>query len=225
MKKGLFEMISPPARPVAGFAAACMLLVGCMSAAQPQAQSQPQQPPQGQTLETLPAAPVPADYVIGPGDTLNVFVWQNPDLSVSVPVRPDGKITTPLIQDMVAVGKTPSQLAGDIETVLAEYIRSPKVNVILTHPESALNQVRVIGQVEHPSGVPYRDGMTVLDAVLAVGGLTPFASGNRAKLIREVGGRKGTIRLDLHDLVNKGDLRENVAVKPGDLIIVPESLF
>ena len=166
-----------------------------------------------------------ADYVIGPGDTLNVFVWQNPELSVSVPVRPDGKISTPLVQDMVAVGKTPSQLAADIEVVLSEYIRSPKVNIILTNPASALNQVRVIGQVTNPTGVPYREGMTVLDVVLQVGGLTPFAAGNRARLVRKIDGREEEIELELDDLVRKGDLRENLEVRPGDLIIVPESFF
>jgi polysaccharide export outer membrane protein len=174
---------------------------------------------------TAPAASPGADYVIGPGDTINVFVWQNPELSITVPVRPDGKISTPLVQDMVAVGKTPSQLAADIETVLSEYIRSPKVNVILTNPASALNQVRVIGQVVTPSGVPYREGMTVLDAVIAVGGLTPYAAGNRARLIRKVDGREEDIDLDLEDLVKKGDLRENIEVRPGDLIVVPESFF
>ena len=173
----------------------------------------------------VPQAEPGEDYVIGPGDTINVFVWQNPELSLTVPVRPDGKISTPLVQDMVAVGKTPSQLAADIETVLSEYIRSPKVNVILTNPASALNQVRVIGQVVTPSGVPYRDGMTVLDAVIAVGGLTPFAAGNRARLIRKVDGREEEIDLDLEDLVKKGDLRENIEVRPGDLIVVPESFF
>jgi len=175
--------------------------------------------------DDAPLPTVPSDYVIGPGDTLSVFVWQNPELSVSVPVRPDGKISTPLVQDMVAVGKTPSRLAADIETVLSEYIRSPKVNIILTHPASALSQVRVIGQVANPSGVPYREGMTVLDAVLHVGGLTPFAAGNRARLLRKTDGREEEIDLDLDDLVRKGDLRENLEVRPGDLIIVPESFF
>src|SRR5688572_6463782 len=128
--------------------------------------------------------PSRSDYVIGPGDTVQVFVWRNPELTTTIPVRPDGKISTPLVEDMVAVGKTPSQLARDIETVLSEYVRSPQINVIVTQPASALSQVQVIGQVVRPAPIPYRDGLTVLDAVLAVGGLGPFAAGNRAKIMR-----------------------------------------
>src|SRR6185436_3182305 len=127
-----------------------------------------------------PAAPAPGistDYIIGPGDTIQVFVWRNPELSVTVPVRPDGKISTPLVEDMGAVGKTSSQLARDIETVLAEYVRSPKVNIIVSNPISTYSQVRVIGEVQKPQAVAYRDGLTVLDVVLQVGGLTNFAAG------------------------------------------------
>src|SRR5579871_3447985 len=108
-----------------------------------------------------------AEYLIGPGDALQVFVWRNPELTVTVPVRPDGKISTPLVEDMVAVGKTPSQLARDIEKILSEYVRSPRVNIIVTQPASAFSQVKVIGQVLHPAAVPFREGMTVLDAALA----------------------------------------------------------
>ena len=125
-------------------------------------------------------------------------------------MRPDGKISTPLVEDMVAVGKTPSQLARDIEMVLAEYIRSPQVNVILTNAVSTFTQVRVLGQVVAPQAVPYREGMTVLDAVLAVGGLGEFAAGNRGKIVRVVEGKQQEIKVRIGDLVNKGDVSQNV---------------
>lgn len=163
------------------------------------------------------------EYIIGPGDSVQVFVWRNADLSTTVPVRPDGKISTPLVEDMVAVGKTPSKLARDIETVLAEYIRAPQVNVIVTNAVSTFSQVRVLGQVVTPQAVPYREGMTVLDAVLAVGGLGEFAAGNRAKIVRVVDGRPQEIKVRIGDLVNKGDVRQNLPLKPGDVLVVPES--
>jgi polysaccharide export outer membrane protein len=175
----------------------------------------------------VPAQPAVTspDYMIGPGDTLQVFVWQNPELTVTVPVRPDGKISTPLDEDMPAVGKTPSQLARDIERVLAEYVRSPRVNVIVTMPASAFSQVKVIGQVLHPAAVPYRQGMTVLDALLAVGGLGTFAAGNRAHVVRTVDGRETEIRVRLEALVNNGDMSQNLPLRPGDVLVVPESRF
>lgn len=165
------------------------------------------------------------DYIIGPGDTLQVFVWRNAELTTTVPVRPDGKISTPLVEDMVAVGKTPSQLARDIEKVLAEYVRSPQINVIVTQPTSAFSQIKVIGQVARPQSIAYRDGLTVLDAVLAVGGLAPFSAGNRAKVIRTVAGKPTEIKVKLSNLVNNGDMRQNIALQPGDVIVVPESRF
>jgi polysaccharide export outer membrane protein len=170
------------------------------------------------------AAPtVAADYVIGPGDVLQVFVWRNPELSVTIPVRPDGKVSTPLVEDMVAVGKTPSELARDMEKVLSEYIRSPQVNVIVSTPVGSLSQVKAIGQVKTPQGVPYRDGMHVLDLLLAVGGMTDFAAGNRAKIVRQEGGKSREIQVKLDSLVNKGDMGQNVELRPGDVLIVPES--
>jgi len=182
-----------------------------------------------------PAAPTPAaqtaqaaqspDYIIGPGDEIEVFVWQNPDLSVNVPVRPDGKISTPLDEDMVAVGKTPSQLAHDIEMKLSEYVRSPHVNVIVVKPDSVFSQVKVIGQVVHPQAIAYRQGMSVLDAVLAVGGLSEYAAGNRARIVRMVDGKETDIPLRLNALVNGGDMSQNVLLKPGDVLVVPESRF
>ena len=171
------------------------------------------------------AQPVAAAYIIGPGDSLEVFVWRNPELSSTVPVRPDGKISTPLVEDMVAVGKTPTQLARDIEKVLAEYVKSPQVNVIVTLPVSAFSQVKIIGQVLKPQSLPYRDGMTVLDALLSVGGLGPYAAGNRAKVVRSEGGKQTEISVNLEKIVDKGDMTQNIKLQPGDVIVVPETHF
>ena len=156
---------------------------------------------------------------------MQVFVWRNPELSTQVPVRPDGKISTPLVEDMVAVGKTPPQLARDMEGVLSQYVRSPKVNVIVTTAASAYSLVRVIGQVVHPQALPYREGMTVLDAVLEVGGLAQFASGNRARIVRVVNGKETVIHVKLDDLVNSGDTKQNIPLKPGDVLVVPQSVL
>ena len=170
-------------------------------------------------------AVVPPDYIIGPGDTLQIFVWRNPELGATVPVRPDGKISTPLVEDMVAVGKNPSTLARDVEKVLGEYVRSPQVNVIVTQPASVFSQVKIIGQVARPQALAYREGMTVLDAVLAVGGLSQFAAGNRARIMRTTDGRQQEIKIKLAALVNDGDMKQNVALKPGDVLVVPETRF
>lgn len=164
-------------------------------------------------------------YRIGPGDTLQVFVWRNPELSTTVPVRPDGKISTPLVENMTAVGKTPSQLARDMEVVLGEYVRSPKVNIIVTVPVSTFSQVKVVGQVKQPQALAYREGMRVLDVVLAAGGLAEFAAGNRAKIVRSEGGKAREIRVRLGDLLNRGDIEQNLLVKPGDVLVVPQSVF
>jgi polysaccharide export outer membrane protein len=181
---------------------------------------------------TPPQAPLPADqaasgpeYMIGPGDTLQVFVWRNAELTVTVPVGPDGKISTPLVENMVAVGKSRSQLARDIEKVLSEYVRSPQVNIIVTQAASAYSQVKIVGQVVHPQSIAYREGMTVLDAILATGGLAPFAAGNRAKIVRQTNGKTEEIKLKLSALVNSGDIKQNLNLKPGDVIVVPESRF
>jgi polysaccharide biosynthesis/export protein len=174
-----------------------------------------------------PPAPEAANdlYRIGPGDQLQIFVWRNPELSTTVPVRPDGKLSTPLIENMEASGKTPSQLARDMEAVLAEYVRSPKVNVIVVQPVSAFSQVKVVGQVLRPQALPYREGMTVLDAVLGSGGLTTYASGNRAKIIRSEGGKSREIRVKLGKLLNGGDMTQNMALRPGDVLVVPQTMF
>lgn len=168
---------------------------------------------------------VAADYIIGPGDTVQVFVWRNPELTATVPVRPDGKISTPLVEDMVAVGKTPSKLARDIEAVLGEYVRSPQINVIVTQPASVFSQIKVIGQVANPKSIAYREGLTVLDAVLEVGGLGPFAAGNRAKVVRTENGKTREIKVKLSSLVNRGDMKQNIPLQPGDVIVIPESRF
>jgi polysaccharide export outer membrane protein len=176
------------------------------------------------TLAT-PAPTVTPDYIIGPGDELQVFVWRDPELTVTVPVRPDGKISTPLVEDMPAVGKSPVMLARDIEKVLAVYVKSPQVNIIVTKPASAFSQVKVIGQVLRPGAVPYRDGMTVLDAVLAVGGLANFAAGNRSQIVREEQGKQVELSVKLEALMNKGDMKQNLHLQPGDVVVVPESRF
>jgi polysaccharide export outer membrane protein len=155
-----------------------------------------------------------------------VFVWRQPDLTANIPVRPDGMISTPLVEDMVAVGKTPTELADDIEEVLSEYIRSPQVTIIVEGFVGTFNaQVRVLGQAVNPGVVAYRDRMTLLDVMLEVGGLTEFASGNRARLVRKVDGKNEETRIRLDNLLNKGDLDENFVVQPGDVIVIPEAVF
>ena len=179
-----------------------------------------------QAQEAAPAASaVTPDYVIGPGDTIQVFVWRNPELTVTVPVRPDGKVSTPLVEDMVAVGKNPSALARDIEKILGEYVKSPQVNVIVTSPASAFSQIKVMGQVLKPQAMAYRQGMTVLDAVLATGGLGQFAAGNRAKVLRSEGGKQKEIPIKLTRLLENGDMSQNIELKAGDVLMVPESRF
>lgn len=182
---------------------------------------------QAQDDESAPRArSTSGEYLIGPGDTLNVFVFREPDLSTQIPVRPDGQISTPLVEDMMAVGKTPTELARDIESVLAEYIRSPKVTIIVENFVGTFGaQIRILGQVESPGAVPFRDGMTMLDALLEAGGLTEFAAGNRSRLRRTVDGRPQERRVRLDNLLNKGDMRENLDMMPGDVLVVPEAVF
>lgn len=178
---------------------------------------------------TLPSAPPQAAepeyrYIIGPGDTLNIVVWRNPELSSSVPVRPDGRITTPLVEDLVAQGKNPTDLAREIETVLTKYLQDPVVTVVVTGFGGGNDeQVRVLGQAVKPATLPYRQNMTLLDVMIAVGGLTDFASGNRAVLFRGADQKAYNIRLA--DLIKRGDVDANIQVLPGDVIIIPESWF
>jgi polysaccharide export outer membrane protein len=215
-------MRRPSVLMLAGWLAITTLIISCASSPPPAA---PAAAPTAVPAAAAPAKTVSDDYIIGPGDTLQVFVWRNPELSVSVPVRPDGKISTPLVEDMVAVGKTPPQLARDMETVLGEYVRSPKVNIIVTTAASAFSLVKVVGQVAHPGALPYREGMTVLDAILDVGGLGQFASGNRSRIVRIVNGKETVIHVKLADLVNSGDTHQNLPLKPGDVLVVPQSMF
>ena len=166
-----------------------------------------------------------AVYRIGPGDKLNVFVWNHPDLSVEVPVRPDGMISTPLAENTVAAGKTPTQLARALETALSEYVRSPTVNVIVMQFVGSEDQIRVVGQAAKPQSLPYRAGITALDVMISVGGLGQYAAGNRAKIIRGVPPAQKEIPVRLNDLMNKGDIRANISMQPGDVLIIPETRF
>ena len=164
-------------------------------------------------------------YEIGPGDQLNINVWGQPELSVALPVRPDGKISTPLVEDVVAVGKSPTELAREMETILAEGgVRTPRVTVMVQSSVGTFSaQIQVLGEVVSPGSVAYRDQMTLLNAVLEAGGLTPFAAGNRAKLTRVVDGDAVELRVRLKRLLEKGDLDENMLVQPGDVVFVPSA--
>lgn len=172
-------------------------------------------------------APQPTnEYLIGPGDVLSVNVWNNPEVSTSIPVRPDGRISTPLVEDMQAVGKTPADLARDIESVLGEYIRSPKVTVIVTNFVGTYQeQIKVIGKAVNPRAVPFRDSMSLLDVIIEVGGLAEYAAGNRARIVRWEGDTQTEIRVRLDDLLNKGRIKENILMRPGDVLIIPEARF
>lgn len=186
-----------------------VLLAGCAGSRPPPARS----------------VPVTTEYTIGPGDGLTIHVRNNPDISMSVPVRPDGKVSIPLVQNMVAAGKTPAELAKDLELALSEYIRSPLVTVVVTSFEGVYSdQIRVVGEAAAPQSIPYRDGMTLLDVMIEVGGLTRFAAGNRAKLVRTIDGEKKTYGIDIQSLLS-GDISQNVPMIPGDIIIIPRSLL
>jgi polysaccharide export outer membrane protein len=171
---------------------------------------------------------VTPDYRIGPLDTIQIFVWQSPEFSVTVPVRPDGRISTPLIEDLEATGKTPTQLARDIEEKLKVYVQDPLVTVIVSGFAGPFDQqVRVVGEALQPRAIPYRANMTMLDVMIEVGGLTEFASGNRAVLARggTGAGNQGTFNVRLDDLLRDGDIGANVPVLPGDVVIIPQSWF
>jgi polysaccharide export outer membrane protein len=165
-------------------------------------------------------------YLIGPGDRLNIFVWRNEDISISVPVRPDGRISTPLVEEMMAAGKTPNQLARDIEKVLSKYIKMPVVTVIVTDFVGTFGeQIRVVGQAAQPRALPFRDNISLLDVMIEVGGLTEFAAGNRAKIIRRINGVTSEITVRLEDLLEGGDISANTRMRPGDVLIIPEAWF
>jgi len=166
------------------------------------------------------------EYLIGSGDQLNIFVWRNAEISITIPVRPDGRISTPLVEDMVAVGKTPTRLARDIEKRISKYIRNPQVTVIVTQFVGSLKQqIRVIGQATRPQSLPYRKQLSLLDVMIQVGGLTDFAAGNDAKIIRKINGANTEIPARLNDLIKSGDISANLVIQPGDILIIPESWF
>jgi len=182
--------------------------------------------------EVLPSAPLVADtvaaplYQIGPGDTLRIFVWGNPGLSDTVPVRPDGRISIPLLEDLVVSGKSPTDLGREIESKLSAFVQDPLVTVIVTEFVGPFSQqIRVVGEAVEPQAIPYRANMSVLDVMIEVGGLTDFAAGNRAKVIRLEDGEQHQFQIRLDDLVKDGDITANVAMQPGDVLIIPESFF
>jgi polysaccharide export outer membrane protein len=175
-----------------------------------------------------PAPPIASspdyNYVIGPGDTVNISVWRNPELSMSVPVRPDGKITGPLVEDLPVIGKDSTTIAREMEKVLSKYVRDPIVTVIVTNfvgPYS--EQIRIIGEASRPQALPYRQKMTLLDVMISVGGITDFADGNAASILRGSEGKQYNVRL--RDLLRRGDVSANVEMKPGDVVIIPQSWF
>lgn len=196
----------------AAMAALLLALTGCASG--------PVFPP----APTGAAAP-DYTYVIGPGDNVQIIVWRNPELSTSVPVRPDGKLSAPLVDELVAQGKTSTELAREVEKVLGKYVRDPVVTVVVTGfigPYS--EQIRVVGEAAKPQALPYKQKMTVLDVMIAVGGLTDFAAGNKATILRGGDGNK-QYSVRLQDLIKRGDVTANVEMRPGDILIIPQSLF
>jgi len=166
------------------------------------------------------------EYIIGPGDTVNVFVYRSPELSAEVPVRPDGRISTPLVPDVLALGKTPSQLATALEGELQKYIKEPTVTVMVTgFVGPAPRQIRVIGEVAQPAALPYRAELSLLDVLIATKGLTRFAAGNRAVIVRQEPGGSTSYNVRLDDLLKDGDITQNVAMQPGDTLFVPQAWF
>lgn len=166
------------------------------------------------------------DYLIGPGDRLRVFVWGNADLSTEVNVRPDGRISTPLVEDVLASGKTPAQLAREMESQLVRYIKSPVVTVMVQEFSGTFGQqIRIVGEAAQPRSIPYRENITLLDVMIAVGGLTEFASGNDASVVRTTDQKQVQFKVRVDDLVKLGDISANIPMQPGDILIIPESWF
>ena len=191
------------------------LLAGC----EPQGSSTP--------ASASGAAEVPSEYVIGPGDVLSIFVYEAPPLSVTdLPVRPDGRISVPLVPDVLAAGKTPSQLGAEIAEKLKKYVNNPNVTVMPRSFQGAADQqVRVIGEAVDPQAVPFRASMTLLDVMIATKGLTKFAAGNRAYILRHIGNKEERIPAHLSDLIKDGDISQNVVMRPGDTLMIPQSYF
>jgi polysaccharide export outer membrane protein len=188
-------------------------------------QSSEQLPPSS-SYGSQTTSPDQYNYLIGPGDEVQIFVWRNPEVSQSVTVRPDGKISTPLVEDLQASGKTPTQLARDLEKALETYIRQPIVTVIVAGGIGPYSeQIRVVGQATTPQAIAYKRKMTLLDVMIAVGGLTEFADGNKAKVVRIVDGEQKEYVARVDDLLNDGDINANIDMLPGDILIIPESWF
>lgn len=204
------------ARAIPGFLFLPVLLLGCASTTSLPTPS----------LDGVSSDRTHSEYLIGPGDTINIFVWRNPDVSITVPVRPNGTVSSPLVEDMVAIGKTPTQLARDIEGVLSKYIKEPVVTVIVSGFGGPYNQqIRVVGAAAQPQALPYREAMTLLDVMIAVGGLTEFAAGNKAHIVREIDGERKEFRVKIENLMSGGEISANVEMRPGDILIIPESWF
>ena len=207
---GLFRFALPLCGVLSG------LLAGCGGTSELESSVQGAQPVAGEYR-----------YLIGPGDVLDIFVWRNPDISVTgIPVRPDGRISTPLVEDLQVSGKAPTQVSREIEETLAKFIKDPLVNVtVVNFVGQYSEQVRVVGEAAQPQALPYRENMTLLDVMIAVGGLTEFAAGNKATIVRSEGGEQRRIRVRLKDLLVDADIRANLEVRPGDILLIPESIF
>ncbi len=207
------KLITKKLIAISCFMTACGILGGCQT-----------------NLPLIEKAPVYAnhkvDYHIGPGDNLQVYVWRNPEFSVSVPVRPDGKISIPLIEDVMAAHATPAELSKKLETALSHYLKDPIVTVMVSNFVGTYeDNIRVVGEASQPQAIPFRSGMTLLDVMILVGGLTDFADGNRATLVRNYGMHNTSYRARLEDLLNDGDINANAKVLPGDVLIIPEAFF
>jgi polysaccharide biosynthesis/export protein len=178
-------------------------------------------PPPAPSAETATSP-----YLIGPGDTLTIFVWRNPELSTDVTVRPDGRVSMPLVEDITATGKTPSELAREVETRLSKYLSSPLVTVMQKQFVGPFSrQIRIIGEAVQPKALAYRANMTLLDAMIEVGGLTRFAAGDRATLVRTIDNKQDTYSVHIDSLIRDGDIQSNVPLSPGDIIIIPQRFF
>ena len=215
-------MLSVDYMKITSFIAAIglMLLTACSSTPEMSAANSVGGGSNGATGSTSPL------YLIGPGDTLNVFVWGDQELTTDVVVRPDGLITTPLVEDLQASGKTPTELARNLEARLSKFVKNPKVTVsVRQFVGRYTEQVRVVGQASQPQSLPFREGMTLLDVIIEVGGLTEFASGNSATIVRKIDGKTTQYRVRLDDLIRDGDISANVRMMPGDVLIIPETWF
>ncbi len=212
--------LRPAATPAPGVAA---LTATDPIAMRPDAVNTPDAPP---TDDPTAANTRMDNYLIGPGDDLNVFVWRNPELSTHIPVRPDGKISIPLVEDVSAIGKTPTTLAREIEQKLRTFVKDPIVTIIVSQFVGPFaQQVRVIGEASQPRALPYRRNMTLLDVMIEVGGLTRFAAGDRSVIVRASDGKQESMKVHLDELVHDGAVGENVAMRPGDILIIPQRYF